>query len=122
MKFKFSNAIGIVVSALASAMMFTATAANASSDCVYYSATATGGQGGFRFTDNPRDFQRIQDGGSIEGRVCGSNVYKIELSKNAKHADVQLRFNKKHYSLGKKDEGDKFDDNWYRKYFTIHVN
>jgi len=122
MKLKASKILGIIVPVVASAMMFTSTAANASSDCVYYSATATGGQGGFRFTDNPKDFQRIQDGGSIEGKACGSSVYKIELSKNAKHADVQLRFNKKHYSLDKKDEGDKFEDNWYRKYFTIHVN
>ena len=94
MKLKASKILGIIVPVVASAMMFTSTAANASSDCVYYSATATGGQGGFRFTDNPKDFQRIQDGGSIEGKACGSSVYKIELSKNAKHADVQLRFNK----------------------------
>lgn len=88
--------------------------------CATYSVTASGGEGGFRFTHDPQSFQRI-GGRAISGRICNRNNVQVELSKTNPATSVVLDVNGNRYRFGQGDSGDKFENSWYRRYFTIRL-
>ena len=88
--------------------------------CVSYSVSATGGQGGFRLTHDPRNFQRI-DGRAVSGQICNRDNVQVELSKTDRQTGVFLNVGGKRYRFNQGDAGDKFENYWYRKYYTIRL-
>ncbi len=94
---------------------------NSSNDCVPYRVIAKGGDGGFRFTDKPKDFKRIQ-GHEVRGQVCRSGSAQVELSKTDRHTTVVLLIGDDKYVFQGGDPGDKLSHHWYRKYIKVRLN
>lgn len=90
-------------------------------NCATYSVTASGGEGGFRFTHDSKSFQRI-GGRTISGRICNRNNVQVELSKTSPATRVVMDINGNRYRFGEGDNGDKFENSWYRRYFTVRLN
>ena len=92
-----------------------------SKQCATYSVTASGGEGGFRFTHDPSSFQRI-GGRAISGRICNRDTVQVELSKTNRETRVVLDINGDRYRFDQGDAGDRHENNWYRKYYNVRVN
>ena len=89
--------------------------------CVAYNVSTSGGEGGFRMTHDPNNFKRI-GGRDVTGQICGRDRVQVELSKTDRQTGVVLKVKGKKYRFEPGDDGDRFERNWYRKYYTINVN
>ena len=92
----------------------------ADKDCVDFSAAGNHKDTGVRFLVGDRKFYRIGDG-SIKQAICHKGNIKVELAKKKQGAEVVLQVNGKTIKFDRGDSGDRYEHDWYRKYYTVNV-
>jgi len=89
--------------------------------CHSYTVTAYGGMGGFRTTDNIKDFKHL-DRRSHQGKLCGKSSVKVELSKTHPGVTTVLQINNQKYVFAAHQPHDRLKNNWYRKYYNVNLS
>lgn len=90
-------------------------------NCTSYRVSTSNGEGGFRITQDPSSFQSVR-GGGVSGQICRRGSVQVELSKTNRQTGVLLEVQGRQYRFNPGDGGDKFLNNWHRKYYTIPLN
>ena len=88
-------------------------------NCVPYLVNGHGRNTGIRFM-NVQDFQFV-GGGELESQVCHSGSVVVELAKKKVEESVTLTIGQKIYQFPVGDEGDRYQNQWYRKYIRIRL-
>ena len=118
--FKFSSLF--VISLLAAPVLGFSSVVHAGAGCAPYAVATEGGEGGFRFLDDPKSFKTISNGGRIDGQICNRSSVQVELSKRNVNTKVGMKVVNNRYKFNSGDSGDKLVNGWYRKSFTIVFN
>jgi hypothetical protein len=116
-KYKLSSLV--VFSLLTTPIMGVSSMVYAGSGCAPYAVATQGGEGGFRFLDDPKSFKTISNGGRIEGQICNRNSVQVELSKRNVNTKVGMKVVNDRYTFNSGDSGDRLVNGWYRKSITI---
>ncbi len=89
------------------------------SACQPYLVESNNGDGGFRFMHDVKNFRAVNTGTRYEAVICDRRSFRIELAKRNPGARVNFSIDGKRYVFAEGSEGDKFVNNWYRKYIDI---
>jgi len=89
-------------------------------NCVAYSITGNHKDTGIRFLAGSQEFH-LTGYGTQKRQLCHKGNIRFELSKKKIPGEVVVRIDGKSFVFGQGDKGDRFANNWYRKYFEINI-
>ena len=88
--------------------------------CFNFHVKAIGGNGGFRFQHNIKDFKRLGRHG-YSGKICGHRHAEFELSKVDPGVKVVMKINGKRFVYGAHSGHDRYINTWHRKYYSVRL-
>lgn len=89
-------------------------------NCQPYSVSGNHPDVGIRFLAGDQVF-RLTGAGTTNARVCERGQVRVELAKKRAPAEVVLRIAGRNHVFRGGDTGDRYQNGWYRKYFTVNL-
>ena len=93
---------------------------NQGGNCAAFAALGNHPDTGIRFLVGEHKFHLIGSG-RIDRYLCHKGQVTVELAKKRKEANVVLSIDGKTYEFRGGDSGDRYQNDWYRKYYKINV-
>ncbi len=90
-------------------------------NCQPYSITGNHPDVGIRFLAGDHTFH-LTGSGTTNAKVCHRGQVQVELAKKRAPAEVILRVGGRNYVFRGGDNGDRYQNGWYRKYFTVNLH
>lgn len=96
------------------------TNSNQSGNCAAYVVSGNHPDTGIRFLVGDHKFHMIGSG-TVNRKLCHTGEVRVEMAKKRKEANVELNIGGKTYAFRGGDSGDRYQNDWYRKYYTLYV-
>ena len=93
---------------------------NQGDDCTAFVALGNHPDTGVRFLVGEHKFHLIGSG-RIDRYLCHTGQVTVEIAKKRKEAQVVLNIGGNTYEFRGGDSGDRYQNDWYRKYYKINV-
>ena len=96
------------------------TKGDSSGNCPAYAVSGNHPDTGIRFLVGDHKFHMIGSG-TVNHRLCHRGEVRVEMAKKRKEAEVVLNIGGNTYVFRGGDSGDRQQNGWYRKYYTLNL-